>query len=174
MLQEFVEQVENVARLVMEEVHTAIPGKVTSFNPGTGQAIIKPCGTYITGAGKKIPYPAITGVPVIIPQCPSMNIQIAFPIKAGDDCLVIISEQELDAWLGGGESENNMRFDLTSAVAIPGLSCKSSDALKEACASGSVIVSNGSTKFSVLKNGVEIKGNLSVDGNISCTGSYPG
>ena len=76
--------------------------------------------------------------------------------------------------LGGGESENTMKFDLTSAVAIPGLYCKSSDALKEACALGSVIVSNESTKLSVLKNGVEIKGNLSVDGDISCTGSYPG
>ncbi len=174
MLQEFVEQVENVARSVMEEIHTAIPGKITSFNPGTGQAVVKPCGTFITGAGKRIAYPAVTGVPVIIPQCPSMNIQIAFPINVGDDCLVIISEQELDAWLGGGESENNMKFDLTSAVAIPGLSCKSSDALKEACASGSVIVSNESTKLSVLKDGVEIKGNLSVEGDISCTGSYPG
>ena len=35
MLQEFVEQVEKTARSVMEEMHTAIPGKITAFNAGT-------------------------------------------------------------------------------------------------------------------------------------------
>lgn len=174
MLQEFVDQVEKAARSVMEEMHTAIPGKITAFNPGTGQATVKPYGTFTTGAGKKMAYPTVTGVPVIIPQCPSANVQIAFPIITGMDCLVIVSEQELDAWLGGGESENDMRFDLTSAIALPGLSNKGSSALKEACTTGNVIVSNGSTKLSVSKSGVEIIGNLDVKGNISCTGSYPG
>lgn len=174
MLQEFVEQVEKTARSVMEEIHTAIPGKITSFNSGTGQATIKPYGTFTTGAGKKMAYPSITGVPVIIPQCPSGNVQIAFPITSGMDCLVIVSEQELDAWLGGGESENDMRFDLTSAIAIPGLSNKGSTALQEACSSGNVVVSNGNTKLVVLKSGVEVTGNFNVKGNISCTGSYPG
>ena len=150
MLQEFVDQVEKAARSVMEEMHTAIPGKMQP------------------------PSPTVTGVPVIIPQCPSANVQIAFPIITGMDCLVIVSEQELDAWLGGGESENDMRFDLTSAIALPGLSNKGSSALKEACTTGNVIVSNGSTKLSVSKSGVEIIGNLDVKGNISCTGSYPG
>ncbi|MCD7826355.1 MAG: hypothetical protein LUH14_10410 [Clostridiaceae bacterium] len=174
MLQEFVEQVEKVARSVMEEMHTAIPGSITSFNQGTGLATVKPYGTYTTGAGKKMAYPVITGVPVIIPQCPSANVQIAFPIVTGMDCLVIVSEQELDAWLGGGESENDMRFDLTSAIAIPGLSGKSSTALKEACNTGSVVINNGTTKLLVSANGIEVTGNLNVKGNISCTGSYPG
>lgn len=174
MLQEFVEQVEKAARSVMEEMHTAIPGKITAFNPETGQATVKPYGTFTTGAGKKMAYPAVTGVPVIIPQCPSMNVQIAFPIMTGMDCLIIVSEQELDAWLGGGESENDMRFDLTNAIALPGLSNKGSAALQEACNTGNVIVSNGGTKLSVSKSGIEITGNLSVKGNISCTGSYPG
>lgn len=173
MLQEFVDQVEKVARSVMEEMHTAIPGKITAFDPGTGKATVKPYGTFTTGAGKKMAYPSITGVPMLTPQCQSSNIQIAFPIITGNDCLVIVSEQELDAWLGGGESENDMRFDLTSAIAIPGLSSKGSDALQEACKTGSVIISNGSTKLSVSKNGVDITGNLKVNGNISCTGSYP-
>jgi hypothetical protein len=87
--------------------------------------------------------------------------------------LVIVSEQELDAWLGGGESENDMRFDLTSAVAIPGLSGKSSEALKEACSSGNVIINNSGTKLAISKTNVEVTGNLNVKGNITCTGSYP-
>lgn len=174
MLQEFVEQVEKVSRSVMEEMHTAIPGKITAFSPEAGQASIKPYGTFATGAGKKMAYPIMTGVPVVIPQCPSANVQIAFPIMAGMDCLVIVSEQELDAWLGGGESENDLRFDLTSAIAIPGLSNKGSAALQEACSTGNVIISNGGTKLSVSKSGVEIAGNLNVKGDVSCMGSYLG
>lgn len=166
-LQELVEQVEKVARSVMEEIHTAIPGNITAFNAGTGLATIKPYGTYTTGAGKKISYPSITGVPIIIPQCPVESIQIAFPIIPGMDCLVIVSEQELDAWLGGGESENDMRFDLTSAIAIPGLSNKGSAALKEACGTKSIVLQNGSTKLSVSKENVEITGNLKVSGDVT-------
>ncbi len=75
-------------------------------------------------------YPTVTEVPVIIPQSPMNDIYIAFPITAGMDCLLIVSEQELDAWIGGGESENDIRFDLTSAIAIPGLLNKGSAALE--------------------------------------------
>lgn len=53
MLQEFVEQVEKAARSVMEEMHTAIPGKITAFNAGTGFATVKPYGTYTTDSGRK-------------------------------------------------------------------------------------------------------------------------
>lgn len=166
MLQEFSEQVEKTAQAVMSEMHTAIPAKITSFNPSTGMADLKPYGTYRTGAGKKIAYPEVTGVPVIIPQCPSAAVFIAYPIKIGDDCLMLVSEQELDAWLGGGDSDNDMRFDLTSAIAVPGLSNKGSSVLSEACASGSVIVANGSTELKVNKSEVEIVGNLKVSGDV--------
>lgn len=82
------------------------------------------------------------------------------------DCLLIISEQELDAWIGGGESENDIRFDLTSAIAIPGLSNKGNAALREACSKKSLILQNGSTKVSVNKDNVEIAGNLIVSGDV--------
>ncbi len=166
MLQEFVEQVEKTARSVMEEMHTAIPGKITAFNAGTGFATVKPYGTYTTDAGRKMSYPTVTEVPVIIPQSPMNDIYIAFPITAGMDCLLIVSEQELDAWIGGGESENDIRFDLTSAIAIPGLLNKGSAALREACNKESIILQNGDSKLSINKENVEIKGNLIVSGDV--------
>ena len=166
MLQEFVEQVEKTARSVMEEMHTAIPGKITAFNAGTGFATVKPYGTYTTDAGRKMAYPTVTEVPVIIPQSPMNDIYIAFPITAGMDCLLIVSEQELDAWIGGGESENDIRFDLTSAIAIPGLLNKGSATLKEACSKESIILQNGNSKLSINKENVEIKGNLIVSGDV--------
>lgn len=170
MLQEFVQHVEDVARSVMEEMHTAIPAKIQLFDATKNMATVKPYGTFVTGAGKKMAYPVITGVPCIFPKCPSENIEIAFPVKTGDDCLVIISEVELDAWFSGGESDNNMRFDLTSAVAIPGLSNKSSSVLEEACNDNSIILKNGDVKLKVAKTGVEIKGNIMVEGDIMVIG----
>ena len=94
------------------------------------------------------------------------DIYIAFPITAGMDCLLIVSEQELDAWIGGGESENDIRFDLTSAIAIPGLLNKGSAALREACNKESIILQNGDSKLSINKENVEIKGNLIVSGDV--------
>lgn len=170
MLQEFVQQVEEVARSVMEEMHTAIPAKIQKFDATKNMATVKPYGTFVTGAGKKMAYPVITGVPFIFPQCPSANIEITFPVKAGDDCLVIISEVELDAWLGGGESDNDMRFDLSSAVAIPGLLNKSNSTLEEACNENCIVLKNGSTKMKVAKTGVEITGNLKVSGDVTAGG----
>lgn len=78
MLQEFVEQVEKAARSVMEEMHTAIPGKITAFNAGTGFATVKPYGTYTTDSGRKMAYPTVTEVPVIIPQS-QVNDMIKIP-----------------------------------------------------------------------------------------------
>lgn len=166
MLGEFVQQIEDTVRSIMEEMHTSIPAKIVKFDAEKGMAEVKPYGTFVTEAGKKIDYPMITGVPVIFPQCQSKQIQLAFPIKEGEDCLVLFSETELDAWLLQGESENDMRFDLTSAIAIPGLSRTGNASLKEACSEESIILQNGNTKLKVKKTEVEIIGDLKVSGEI--------
>lgn len=170
MIQEFVQNVENVARNVMEEMHTALPGKFISYDPDTGMAEVKPYGMFRTPTGKNMEYPLLTEVPVILPQCSSIGVEIAFPICKDDDCLLIISEQELDAWLYNEESDAELRFDLTSAIAIPGLSRKKNSAIEEACKSGSLVLKCENNKISVSKNGVAIQGNVTVNGNITATG----
>ena len=39
MLQELVQEIENTARSVLGEIHTALPGKIVSFSPGSGMAV---------------------------------------------------------------------------------------------------------------------------------------
>lgn len=174
MLQEFVQNVEDTARDVMEELHTAIPGKFVSYDPDTGMAEVKPYGVFRAPTGKNIEYPLLTEVPVILPQCPAVGVAIAFPIKKGDDCLLIISEQELDAWLYKEESDAELRFDLTSAIAIPGLSREKNSAMEEACKNGSLVLKCGSNKISVSSTEIVISGNLKIDGNITATGTVTG
>lgn len=187
MLQEFVQKIEDTARSVVNEIHTALPGRIEEFNPDTGLATVLPSGKFKTTNGKMIDYPAITGVPVLFPQSASLGVYIAFPVSQGDDCLIIISEQELDAWLYDGVSENDLRFDLTNAIAIPGLSNKGSVALTEACNDKSIVILNssakvkvektqvsislGDTQICVCENGIAVRGDLNVTGNIISTGS---
>ena len=48
MMQEFAQQVEDTAKAVMGEMHTAIPGTIVSYDCNTGTAVVKPSGKYTT------------------------------------------------------------------------------------------------------------------------------
>lgn len=187
MLQEFAQQVEETARSVVNEIHTALPGEIVSFNPDSGMATVQPNGKYVTPDGTQLAYPTITEVPVTYPYCQSAGVGIAFPVSKGDSCLIIISEVELDEWRSGAESEASLRFDLTSAMAIPGLLLGGGDIISKACKQNAVVIGAGGTEvivssdsatieadgkqLKVSDSGIEITGNLKVKGNITATGS---
>lgn len=179
MLQEFVQQVEQTARDVVDEIHTALPGKVISFDPAKGTAQVKPCGSYAMSDGKRVEYPALTEVPVVFPFSQAAGVGVGFPVKSGDSCLVIISEVELDEWRSGEVAVGALRFDLSSAVAIPGLLSAGAGLAARACSLNAVILSAGGAEIAVSGSGVSISGSvtvngsLSVNGNISCAGSGP-
>ena len=92
MLQEFSQQVEDTARAAVNQIHTALPGEIVSFNPGAGTAVVKPSGKFVTSDGVELAYPPITDAPVAFPFCQSAGIGIAFHVKPKDDCLIIFSE----------------------------------------------------------------------------------
>lgn len=187
MLQEFTQEVEGTAREVVNEIHTALPGEIVSFDAGSGSASVKPAGKFVTSDGQKLDYPVITEVPVVFPFCQQAGVGVAFPVNAGDSCIIIISEVELDAWRSGAESEGSLRFDLTSAMAVPGLLEGGSDLVKKATDQNAVVigtsgaeviisdegvsVDTGSTMIDVSESGIAVRGDLKVDGNISYTGS---
>lgn len=155
MLQDLVQQIEETSRGVMCELHTALPGKVISIDVETGMASVKPCGKYITPSGSKLEYPVLTEVPLVFPFSQSAGVGMAFPVNAGDGCLVIISETALDEWRSGAEAEAPLRYDLTNAIAIPGLLSAGGSLVAKACA----------------QNAVVICGNLVVEGNITSGGN---
>ncbi len=172
MLQEFVAEVEKTARDVMGEMHTAIPGVIVAFSPGSGMASVKPSGQYRLSNGVSIAYPVISDVPVVMPYCNASKTGLAFPVKAGDSCLIIFSENELDEWRSGAAAEGSLRFDLTSAMAIPGLlRGAGGEALQKACSRNAVVITSGDNEIMLSEDGIAIRGNLKVDGNISYTGT---
>lgn len=154
MLQEFTNEIKKMARAAVDNSHTAIPGKITAIDSGTGLATVQPYGKFVTSDKQKLDYPALTDVPLVLPFSQSSGCGIAFPVAVGDDCLVIFSEIELDAWRSGAEAEGMLRHDLTNAIAIPGL-------LKNA---GSQIAQANSQKSVVITGNLVVTGNLTAGG----------
>lgn len=169
MMQEFIQEIEDTARAVTDQIHTALPGKIVSYS--SGLASVKPYGKFVTSDGKELDYPVLTEAPVLFPFCPSADVGLFFPIKPGDDCLVIISEVELDAWRSNAESEASLRFDLTSAICIPGLMKKPHGMLNYALDNNAVTLVSGNTVLSVQGSKISITGDLEVNGNINCSGT---
>ena len=165
MMQEFVKSVKETAKKATEDIHTAVPAVIVSFDPSSGMAVVQPKAKYKKPNNEWINYPQVSGVPVVFPQ--SKNVAIAFPVKAGDNCLLVFSETAIDYWLYGKETDTDLRFDLSSAIAIPNLSTMGNDAMQEACAEDAVVLKAFDTKLKVGNDGVHITGNLTVSGTIA-------
>ena len=186
MYQELSQEIENTARAVIDEIHTALPGEIISFSAETGMAAVKPNGRYITSDGKKLEYPVITEVPLVFPFCQQAGVGMAFPVNKGDSCIIIISEVELDEWRSGAQSEGSLRFDLTSAMAVSGLLLGGGELFGKAIKENAVVLGASGVELAVSGDGVEVKvdsmtfsisdsvitagGDLKVKGDIISTG----
>ena len=160
MKQEFVQAVEDTIHSVMREMHTAMPGKIINYDAGT--VSVQPSLKYKTPDGKKLDYPVLSNVPVVI-ACGG-NSAVAFPIKPGDDCLVIIAEQAIDGWLADADDDTELKYDLTNAICIPGLCKVPVEAQEEANNKGTIVIRcpQGAA--------VTVRGDLKVEGNIFYSG----
>lgn len=167
MMQEFVESVNKVAKKTVSQIHTAVPAVITAFDAGKGLATVQPKAKFKKPNGETMDYPAIGGVPVVFPQ--SQNVTIAFPIKAGDNCLLVFGEKALDYWLYGKETDTELNFDLSNAIAIPSLATVGNAAMQMACDEDAAVVQAGDTVLKVKGDAVYIKGDLKVEGKIAAT-----
>lgn len=164
MMQELVAEVNKTAQKTIENMHTALPGVITAYDPGTGMASVQPKAKFKKPNGESMDFPVVTGVPVVFPQ--SANVTIAFPVKTGDGCLIVFSETALDYWMYGQETPTTLKFDLSNAVVIPGLLAKGNPAMQEACSKDAAVVQAGGTTLVVAPDGVTIRGKLTVTGDV--------
>ena len=109
-----------------KEIHTALPGRVESYDASTQKADVKPLikSEDIDEEGNAVyyPIPVITDVPVVFPG--GGGFRVTFPLTKGSTVLLVFSEASLDTWLSkGGDVEPGVdsRHELTDAIAIPGL-----------------------------------------------------
>ena len=107
----------------LENVYTAMPGTVESFNPATNRASVKPCGNYKATDGRDFPYPVIYNAPVYFPCGMGGKAGMTFPVKQGDGCLIVFSKEQLEDFLSGGKSDSidPRQHSMNDAIVLPGL-----------------------------------------------------
>ncbi len=170
MLPELVKSIEDLVTSMLNEVHTSIPAEIVEFDPKECSATVLPKAKMALTNGKLVDYPQITDVPVMFQQCAGRDCAIVFPVKKGDGCLLIISEQTLDLWREEGESFSQMKYSLSNAIALPGLFAKPPKDIKDAIDDDCIIVRNGGLKMVISEKHIGIDGDVKVRGKIEASG----
>ena len=170
MLQDFIESIEKLIDARLGDVHTAVPAEIVEFNQDDSTVDVVPKAKVVLSSGTEYDYPRINRVPLLFPCGSMLDASIVFPVKKGDGCLLIFSEQSLEYWKGLGITSSEMKFELSNAIAIPGLFAKPSSDIKEAIEKDSVIIRNGDNKISLSKSKIAITGDIVLEGNLTLTG----
>jgi hypothetical protein len=168
------EVIRNTIEQRLTDLHTAMPGKVSSYDSASGLATIEPQlkRKYI-GDEDPITLPLIVNVPVMHPRTSKAHIRL--PVSVGDQGMIFWSERSMDLWLEQGRAvdpEDDRKFSLSDAVFHPGPFAKNSPmSIKGSSTSLEMtndkafidIGANGNIKIENPKVTVEFK----ADGNIS-------
>ncbi|BDH45766.1 hypothetical protein TUM12370_18100 [Salmonella enterica subsp. enterica serovar Choleraesuis] len=86
-------------------LHVAMPGVIQSFDPERVTAVIQPAvkGYETDAHGKKqsVTMPLLVDVPVVFPR--GGGCTLTFPVRKGDECLLIFSDKCIDFWWQSGD-----------------------------------------------------------------------
>lgn len=120
----FSQTIPDVIRRLLSSVHTAMPGKIESYNPDTKRAEVTPTIKHVTKNNVELDYQTISDVPVLQYGGKSGVIDIEF--QKGDPVLLLFCESEIGGWKGSdGKTrvapESLSHHQITDAIAIPGI-----------------------------------------------------
>jgi hypothetical protein len=114
--------IENVMQVFLAGIHTCLPGQIESYDFRTSKVSVKPLIKKKFLDGTILEIPIIENVPVVFPRTSRSG--TTFPLKKGDKCLIVFSQRAMERYLSSGEDSepgDKRKFDLTDAIAIPGL-----------------------------------------------------
>lgn len=174
-------------------VNNALPGIIRSFDPETVTCDVDIAITArMIKAGtveedfqyESVSYPILNDLPVIFPR--GGGVTLTFPIKEGDECLIVFSSRSIDFWWQSGgvqERADGRVLDLSDAFVIPGpqsqvkkingisasaaqLRTDDGSAFVEVAAGGDI---TATTTGSVTINApvITLNGNVTINGNLS-------
>ena len=101
----------------LSSLHTALPGKIVSYDAATQTANVEP---QVREGGETLP--VIQKVRVGWPR--GGDGYLVFPIEAGDYGLLVFCERDITSWVTAGEAENAgdvAKHSLQGAVFYPGI-----------------------------------------------------
>ncbi|HFU6516427.1 TPA: Gp138 family membrane-puncturing spike protein [Klebsiella pneumoniae] len=114
-----------LAQAIMSAMRVAMPGIIQSFDPDAVTAVVQPAIKGAeqdeSGAEVSVNLPLLVDVPVVFPR--GGGCTLTFPVKAGDECLVIFADRCIDFWWQSGgiqEPVDERMHDLSDAFCIVG------------------------------------------------------
>lgn len=119
---ELVDVIKSVVASMLSHVNTCLPGRIEAYEHTEQRADVKPLVSKRFSDGSVLELPVITDVPVVWPRTSQGG--ITFPLQRGDGCLLVFAQRSLDVWSSEGgvvDPRDTRKFDLTDAIAIPGL-----------------------------------------------------
>ncbi|WP_405423537.1 Gp138 family membrane-puncturing spike protein [Pantoea stewartii] len=168
---------------IFSMLRVSLPGIVQSFDPATCTCTIQPAiagqGVDENGQIQSAPLPMLTDVPVIFPR--GGGCTITFPVKAGDECLVVFSDRCIDFWWQNGgvqEPVDPRQHDLSDAFAIVGPQSQAQKISGISTTSVQVRTDDGSSFIELMQGGnvnittplLTVNGNVQVNGTVTSTG----
>ncbi|WGM00501.1 Gp138 family membrane-puncturing spike protein [Arsenophonus nasoniae] len=111
---------------ISSQLRVAMPGIVQSFDANKVTCVVQPAikGTLTDSQGnvKSVNLPLLVDVPVVFPR--GGGVTMTFPIKSGDECLVVFADRCIDFWWQNGgiqEAIDPRQHDLSDAFAFVGV-----------------------------------------------------
>lgn len=168
---------------IFSMLRVSLPGIVQSFDPATCtctvQAAIAGQGVDEKGQSQSAPLPLLIDVPVIFPR--GGGCTITFPVKAGDECLVVFSDRCIDFWWQNGgvqEPVDPRQHDLSDAFAFVGPQSQAQKISGISTTSVQVRTDDGSSFIELMQGGnvnittplLTVNGNVQVNGSVTSTG----
>jgi hypothetical protein len=142
-----------IADWLAGNVHTAMPGKVESYNSATRTGQVKPLLKMASIDGTQTEIKSIPDVPFAIYGTAKSG--VVLPIAVGDYVLLIFSERTIGQAMQTGAPSNtslNQMYALGDAIALPGL-----------FPSVSAVPSTGGADITIVNNGGKVVLNASGD-----------
>ena len=199
---------EEVQRIAFEggqsRLWTALPGIISAFDATkhtvSVQPTIKGIVRQLDGTLSELQLPLLLDCPVVFPG--GGGVTLTFPIKAGDECLVVFASRCIDSWwqLGGVQGQAELRMhDLSDGFCIPGgrsqpraftartdvarLTADNGNGYVEIdpdtgnmsiASFGALFIYSQNKANITAPNGIAITGNVKITGNLQVTGTTIG
>ena len=158
----------------LKDLHTSIPGIIETFDPVNQLASIQPAikRVFVTRGEEDIDVltpsdlPILINVPVVFPR--GGGFSLTFPVKKGDECLIVFCERSIDNWhrTGGVELPGARRFhSLSDATAFVGISSLTNKVPNYSATDTQIKKDDGSVSISLKEDktlDIYSEGNISI------------
>lgn len=127
---QFIQSLQIFTETAISDINTTMPGKIVSVSSDGSRVVVKPAMPKALASGKSLEPPDIIEVPVVWPRSQGDKIGMTMPLRPGDGVMLVFAQRSLEGWLSGQDvaPDDPRRYDLSDAIAIPGLAAKGTSA----------------------------------------------